>query len=262
MMPGWTTATRFSRSISRIRSIAVKAIVRPPSMPAAPPDRPVPAPRGTIGTRSSAADPDELGDLGGRRREARRRRAGRPAGRASRRVGTTRGRSRRSAAAGRGGAARIGVEERVGGRGRRCRRPVVGTDRGRCRRDVTGRAVELTRPSALRSPRASWRSRSSPVGLPPPPAGAGRAPRGRRRAGVAGDHASPPDGDIVPGLVDRSSLDLDATYDASLRARLGDARDLASTRRRRSRTPRAAPIDRVELNTIAARLGGDPPATR
>ena len=55
MTPGWTTATRFSRSISRIRSIAVKAMVRPPSIPAAPPDRPVPAPRGTIGTRSSAA---------------------------------------------------------------------------------------------------------------------------------------------------------------------------------------------------------------
>ncbi len=53
MMPGWTTATRFSRSISTMRSIAVKAIVSPPSMPAAPPDSPVPAPRGTIGTPNS-----------------------------------------------------------------------------------------------------------------------------------------------------------------------------------------------------------------
>ena len=55
MTPGWTTATRLSRSISRIRSIAVKAIVRAPSMPVAPPDRPVPAPRGTTGTRNSVA---------------------------------------------------------------------------------------------------------------------------------------------------------------------------------------------------------------
>ena len=69
MIPGWTTATRFSRSISRILSIAVKAMVSPPSMPAAPPDRPVPAPRGTIGTRSSRGDPDELDDLRGRGRE-------------------------------------------------------------------------------------------------------------------------------------------------------------------------------------------------
>jgi hypothetical protein len=55
MIPGWTTATRFSRSISTIASIFVNAMVRPPSMPAAPPDRPVPAPRGTIGTRHSPA---------------------------------------------------------------------------------------------------------------------------------------------------------------------------------------------------------------
>ena len=76
MMPGWTTATRFSRSISTIRSIAVKAIVRPPSIPAAPPDRPVPAPRGTIGTPSSAASRTRLGDLGRRRSGGRRRPAG------------------------------------------------------------------------------------------------------------------------------------------------------------------------------------------
>ena len=74
MMPGWTTATRFSRSISRIRSIAVKAMVRPPSMPAAPPDRPVPAPRGTIGTpsspRSATSSATSAVSSGGRRRGA------------------------------------------------------------------------------------------------------------------------------------------------------------------------------------------------
>ena len=35
--------------------MAVKAMVRPPSIPEAPPDNPVPAPRGTIGTRCSVA---------------------------------------------------------------------------------------------------------------------------------------------------------------------------------------------------------------
>ena len=56
MTPGWTTATRFAVSISRILSIAVKAIVSPPSMPVAPPDSPDPAPRGTTGTRNSEAN--------------------------------------------------------------------------------------------------------------------------------------------------------------------------------------------------------------
>ena len=54
MTPGWVTTHRFSRSISRIRSIAVKAIVSAPSRPVAPPLRPEPAPRGTIGTSNSA----------------------------------------------------------------------------------------------------------------------------------------------------------------------------------------------------------------
>ena len=106
MIPGWTTATRFSRSISRILSIAVKAIVSPPSMPAAPPDRPVPAPRGTIGTRSSDGDPHELDDVGGRRREDDRARQAGVEVRASRRRGSPRGRACRSGAAGRGGAPR------------------------------------------------------------------------------------------------------------------------------------------------------------
>ena len=69
MIPGWTTATRFSRSISRIRSIAVKTMVSPPSMPAAPPDSPVPGPARDDRHAHLGRDPDELGDLRGRRRE-------------------------------------------------------------------------------------------------------------------------------------------------------------------------------------------------
>ena len=64
MTPGWVTTHRLAGSISRIRFIAVNAMVRAPSMPAAPPDSPVPAPRGTIGT-SNRAQPQEVRDLGG-----------------------------------------------------------------------------------------------------------------------------------------------------------------------------------------------------
>jgi hypothetical protein len=59
---------------------------------------------------------------------------------------------------------------------------------------------------------------------------------------------------IVPGAVGRSSLFVDATYDASLRISWGTRRisvDSTATIRNSS----GGPIDRIELNTIAARLG-------
>lgn len=61
--------------------------------------------------------------------------------------------------------------------------------------------------------------------------------------------------DIVPGSVDRSSPLLDATYDAYLKISWGTRKiyvDSTATIRNTS----GGPIDRVELNTIAARLGG------
>ena len=60
---------------------------------------------------------------------------------------------------------------------------------------------------------------------------------------------------IVPGSVGRSSLALDATYDASLDITWASRRivvDSIATIRNTS----GGPIDRVELNTIAAKLGG------
>ncbi|HEY6013753.1 MAG TPA: hypothetical protein VIU37_07090, partial [Candidatus Limnocylindrales bacterium] len=60
---------------------------------------------------------------------------------------------------------------------------------------------------------------------------------------------------IVPGSVNRSSLDLDATYRATLKLSWGTRAiwvDSTATVRNTS----GGPIDRVELNTIAARLGG------
>jgi hypothetical protein len=61
-------------------------------------------------------------------------------------------------------------------------------------------------------------------------------------------------GDIVPGSVGRSSLNLDATYDSFLKISWGSRTiwvDSTATIRNTS----GAPIDRVEFNTVAARLG-------
>ncbi len=59
---------------------------------------------------------------------------------------------------------------------------------------------------------------------------------------------------IVPGAVGRSSLFLDATYDASLRISWG-TRKISVDSTATIRNTSGAPIDRIELNTIAARLG-------
>ena len=61
-------------------------------------------------------------------------------------------------------------------------------------------------------------------------------------------------GDIVPGSVGRTSLVLDATYDTYLKISWGPRSiwvDSTATIRNSS----GGPIDRIELNTIAARLG-------
>jgi hypothetical protein len=60
--------------------------------------------------------------------------------------------------------------------------------------------------------------------------------------------------DIVPGSVGRASLFLDATYDASLRISWS-ARTISVDSTATIRNTSGSGIDRVELNTIAARLG-------
>ena len=67
-----------------------------------------------------------------------------------------------------------------------------------------------------------------------------RARRGQRRSS--------------PGSVNRSSLFVDATYDASLRISWG-TRKISVDSTATIRNTSGAPIDRIELNTIAARLG-------
>ena len=52
--PASTVAVRLGRSISRMRFMRVRTISTPPAVAMAPPESPVPAPRGTIGTPSVA----------------------------------------------------------------------------------------------------------------------------------------------------------------------------------------------------------------
>jgi len=59
---------------------------------------------------------------------------------------------------------------------------------------------------------------------------------------------------IVPGTADRSSLDLDATYDVDVRIEW-ESRLLAVDSTMAVTNASGGPIDRLELNTIAARLG-------
>lgn len=112
--------------------------------------------------------------------------------------------------------------------------------------------------------------------IPPPSASPASAasPPGRPRpnlallADVAHDRTTDPaagagDGRVavegrpglVAGSVNRTSMDLSAEYDVSLALNFGTRAFTASTRLT-IRNDSGSPIDRVELNTIAARLGG------
>ena len=59
---------------------------------------------------------------------------------------------------------------------------------------------------------------------------------------------------ILPGAVDRTSVELTATYDVRLRLSYG-AGTLAATSTMTVTNTSGGPIDRLELNTVAARLG-------
>ena len=64
MTPGWTTATRFSWSISRIRSIAVNAIVSAAVDAGGATRQAGPGAARHDRHADSAAEPDDLGHLG------------------------------------------------------------------------------------------------------------------------------------------------------------------------------------------------------
>ena len=79
----------------------------------------------------------------------------------------------------------------------------------------------------------------------------------------SGTHASPspaasgaiaPTSSIAPGAIGRTSIDLAATYDVALSLHYGDRR-LAATSTMTVTNRSGGPIDRIELEAIAARLG-------
>ena len=263
MTPGWTTATRFSWSISRIRSIAVKAIVRPPSIPAAPPDRPGPG----------AARDDRDAELARRSGPARRPRpsssgrrprgAGRHGGRASRRCGTTRDRSARSGAASPGRRAAIAatsgssgpaVSAAAAGRVEAMGSWVVTAEVYRGRRSPSSergcapgyRIDRIGSRRARRSCSAAGRCRSTRRSAPSP---SRRSPVPRRRRRRPTSCRAPSS--------DRARCSTRPTTPTS-GSSWGTRKIYGRLDGDRSATRRAAPIDRVELNTIAARLGGMP----
>ena len=233
-----------------------KAIVRPPSIPDAPPDSPVPAPRGTIGTRCSRGEPDELDDLG-RRRRAERPRSGRPGvevgglvvavGLAVERRRSAAGRPGRrlaiAIASGSAAAASVGGSIGGGHAPQSTRRGAIGragpsladrTDRGWLSgladrgwpiplADRTGRsgyATSMPRRASLHRGRDP-RGRRSPSPPPIVPSAAAIAAAdelspGRRRVAPPDQPGASRAADIVPGSVGGRASPSTATYDAYL----------------------------------------------
>lgn len=102
-------------------------------------------------------------------------------------------------------------------------------------------------PSAVDEPPSPGAAASPSPATSPSPAATPRPP------------ATPSSGDtgteIVPGTVDRTSLDLDATYDVELELDFAGGR-LEAESTMLVRNTSGGPVDRLELNTVAARLGG------
>ena len=253
MIPGWMTTTRFARSISRIRSIRGEA--RSSGRPRSRPRRRTArcrrrAARSARGAR--AASRTSVGDLGGRRRAARRPAAGPPGGRRSRRGDTPRGRPRRSAgarpgrragspgagprrASGRDGspveadAAVVATGGSLSGR--------LGHGPERCRPALASLALLVVLASAC--PRRPWTP--SPRR---PSAGFGR----RVAAGADG---------VRPGSVNATIDGPDgATTTPTVTLNCGTRSFRVSDDDRGPQHVRRVAIDRLELNTIVARLGG------
>jgi hypothetical protein len=131
------------------------------------------------------------------------------------------------------------------------------------------RSVPGASPGPGTSPSLSAVVPPSPVGSasPPPPATPSPRPTAASTAGstpsptppapsTSPERTIPPTAAALdPGSVDRTSLDLRVTYDVSLALRY-DSRSFTVDSLMTIENTSGGPIDRLELNTIAARLGG------
>ena len=117
----------------------------------------------------------------------------------------------------------------------------------------------------MRAQSAPSPAAAAPTATPAPPSPAATSAPPRREPGTGRHGAGAGTADrepivqafpgLVPGSVDRTSIDLTAEYDVTLALNFGTrAFNVDSTMGVRNDS--GEPIDRVELNTIAARLGG------
>ena len=104
------------------------------------------------------------------------------------------------------------------------------------------------------SPTPSATPAPSPIGTVPAPAATATTTAPPAPA-PSPTRAPTPASAIVPGTVDRSSVVVSATYDVALDATVGTG-ELAVDVVIEARNDAGEPIDRLELNTIAARIGG------
>ncbi|HUQ78895.1 MAG TPA: hypothetical protein VM427_08530 [Patescibacteria group bacterium] len=111
-----------------------------------------------------------------------------------------------------------------------------------------------SRGSAPLSSSASARTSHSPDGSMPVPASAPPAPVGPSPSSGPGGSVPPTADGIVPGAVNATSMALTAEYDATVRLDFGTRSFRVSSTMAITNTSGRA-IDRLELNTIAARLG-------
>ena len=221
-------------------------MVSAPSMPAEPPDSPEPAPRGHDRDAQLRTDPHELGDLLGGRRQ------GDGSRQPCRQVG---GLVVAVALA----IDLVGQQPEAGQRALESRRPgdptpacgSVGASRAESsgrRRSVAARydGRDGSRPHARCRCHAGRCPRRTPLACP---SVAGR------RGPVRGDPRRSPMAAITPGSVDRSSLDARRDLPGDPQARPGRRRAIWVDSTATVRNTSGGPIDRLELNTIAARLG-------
>ena len=128
------------------------------------------------------------------------------------------------------------------------------TESGRSRRLAALLALALVVLACLPAPNGEPLATAS-GSLNLPTATATPTPRGSSAATPSLTQRPTPGTAIVAGAVDRSSLDVSATYDVDLDVTV-DTGAMAVEAVIQARNDSGAPIDRLELNTIATRLGG------
>jgi hypothetical protein len=129
------------------------------------------------------------------------------------------------------------------------------TEPGRRRRSAARLAIVLAIVASACSPASSAAPPATASASSIPPIATAPTALESPAATSSATLESPLQTAIVPGAVDRSSLEVGATYDVDLDITVQSGA-MAVEAAIEARNDSGAPIDRLELNTIAARLGG------